>query len=92
MFSVLDLFWLELVEISVFAGATVTVVGLIPTGSWTTTLLVGILRSEVDIFVEGIVEGIPVEVGVGTMEVGEGDGFWVLAMSHLSVQRKRLWR
>lgn len=74
MFSVLDLFWLELVEISVFAGATVTVVGLIPTGRWTTTLLVGILRSEVDIFVEGIVEGIPVEVGVGTMEVGEGVG------------------
>ena len=24
--------------------------------------------------------------------LGEGDGFWVQAMSHLSVQRKRLWR
>ena len=23
---------------------------------------------------------------------GDVDGFWVLAMSHLSVQRKRLWR
>ena len=34
----------------------------------------GILRSEVDIFVEGIVEGIPVRSGVGTMEVGEGVG------------------
>ena len=39
-----------------------------------TTLLAVILRSGVDIFVEGIVEGIPVEVGVGTMEVGEGVG------------------
>ena len=74
MFSVLDLLSLELVEISVFAGATVTVVGLIPTGRWTTTLLVGTLRSGVDIFVEGIVGGMPVEVGVGTMEVGEGVG------------------
>ena len=72
MFSALDVFWLELVEISVFAGAMVTAVGLIPTGRWTTTLLVGILRSGVDIFVEGIVEGIPVEVGVGTMEVRVG--------------------
>ena len=74
MFSVLDLFWLELVEVSVLAGATVTVVGLIPTGRWITTLLVVILRSGVDILVEGMVEGIPVEVGVGTMEVSVGVG------------------
>ena len=72
MFSVLDLFWLELVEIIVFAGATVTVVGVIPIGRWTTMSLLGILRSGAEIFVEGIVEDIAAEIGVGEMEVGAG--------------------
>ena len=72
MFSVLDLFWLELAEIIVFAGATVTVVGVIPMGRWTTTSLLGILRSGADIFVEGMVEDIAAEIGVGEMEVGAG--------------------